>query len=92
MTLATVYTRPVHEKLIKKPRKQANPTLLQVCHESRLVALSHYELAADIDKVYINFALDTIHLKDNLGCLWPSPSESRFRYLTIDYKMIRDYS
>ena len=97
MTPGTVYTKPVGNSLIKHRRKQANPPLLRACHESRSIALSHYQLVPDIDKTYVNFNLDTVHI-DYIDCLdlniltlLPSPSEIRFEHLDIDWEWICMY-
>jgi hypothetical protein len=97
MTPGTVYTKPVGNSFIESHRKQANPPLLRVCHESRSVALSHYQLVPDIDKTYVNFNLDTVHI-DYVDCLdlniltlLPSKSEIRFQYLDIDWEWICMY-
>jgi hypothetical protein len=97
MTPGTVYAKPVRNRLIANPRKQANPSLLQVCHESRSVALSQYEQAPDVDKTYVNFSLDTVYidyidpLDLNILTLLPSRSESRFQYLALDWEWICIY-
>lgn len=94
MTPGTVYMKPVGGSFIESHRRQANPSLLRVCHESRSVALSHYELAQDIDKTYVNFSLDTVHI-DYIDCLdlgiltlLPSQSEALFQYLAVDWEWI----
>jgi hypothetical protein len=97
MTPSTVYTKPLGNKFISNPRKQANPSLLQVNHESRSIALTHYELARDIDRTYVNFGLDTIYI-DCIDCLdlniltlLPSRSENRFQFLAVDWEWICMY-
>ena len=97
MRPSTVYVKPVGNKLVQSPRNQSNPAILQVCGESRLVALSHYELAPDIDNTYVNFSLDTIHIDyiDHLDLdiriFFPSQNESRFQYLVIDWEWVCIY-
>ena len=97
MTPSTVYTKPIGNNFLANPRKQANPTLLGVSHESRSVALSHYQLARDIDRTYVNFDLDTVHI-DCIDCLdlniltlLPSRSEIRFQFLAVDWEWIAMY-
>ncbi|KIN09071.1 hypothetical protein OIDMADRAFT_48905 [Oidiodendron maius Zn] len=84
MTPGTVYMKPVGGNFIESPRWQANQSLLRVCHES------HYKLAQDIDKTYVNFSLVTVHI-DYIDCLdlgiltlLPSQSEAHFQYLSVD--------
>jgi hypothetical protein len=62
ITPAIVYTKPVGNKSPERPRKQENPCLLQMCHESRTAGLQQYKLASDINKTYVNFDLDTIYI------------------------------
>lgn len=97
MTPSTVYTKPIGNNFVANPRKQANPPLLGVSHESRSVALSHYQLARDIDKTYVNFDIDTVHI-DCVDCLdldiltlLPSRSENCFQFLAVDWEWICMY-
>jgi hypothetical protein len=95
ITPAIVYTKPVGNKSPERPRKQENPSLLRVCHESRTAGLQRYKLASDINKTYVNFDLDTIYINyDGSSSLINHPlrsseNEAWFQYLAIDMDFFR---
>jgi hypothetical protein len=53
------------------------------------VALRQYELLADINKIYINFNIDTAYISFNIRSLGVYPlclskNDARFNFLTIN--------
>jgi 2EXR family len=89
MTPATVYIKPSWREYKARPRKQENPVLLQVRPESRAIALERYELVSDIDKIYVNFDLDTVYIDSNdyliplVDPFCSRMNEAKFQYLTV---------
>jgi hypothetical protein len=89
MKPATVYTKCSRREYVTRPRKQETPVLLQVCRESRIIALKRYEFLSDNDKIYINFDLDTVYIDSGdsltplVGPFCSSKNEAKFQYLTV---------